>query len=146
MTRSRRNTDDIIYTPGIIAVRDDSASEAILPPAGRYSMDVITCAAPDIRNINDETAYNPNEETLYAEFVKRWKCILAAGAKHKADVLILGDFGCGVFANPPKLVASAFCEALADYRNHFDTIEFAIYCGADDSNYRIFKECLQSLQ
>jgi len=138
---NRRNTDDIIYTPGVIAVRDDSAGEVILAEEEWYPMDVITCAAPDIRKTGDETEYNPDENELYSEFVKRWKCILAAGAKHKADVLILGAFGCGVFANSPKLVACAFCDAVSDFINCFDTVEFAIYGPRENNiNYSNIKD------
>ncbi len=137
---NRRNTDDIIYTPGVTVVRDDSNDEALLPENEWYQVDVITCAAPDIRSVGDETEYNPEQNELYREFVKRWKCILCAGAKHKADVLILGAFGCGVFANPPKLVAEAFCEAVKGFENYFETIEFAIYSPREnDANYDAFK-------
>ena len=137
---NRRNTDDIIYTPTVTVVRDDSKDEVELPENEWYQVDVITCAAPDIRSVGDETEYNPGEDELYIEFVKRWKCILSAGAKHKADVLILGAFGCGVFANPPKLVAEAFCEAVKGFENYFEAIEFAVYSpGENNENYQIFK-------
>ena len=139
---NRRNTDDIVYTPGVIAVRDDAADEVPLPEGAWYAMDVITCAAPDIRLVGDQTQYAPNAEELYREFVKRWCCILAAAAKHEADVLILGAFGCGVFANPPELVARAFRDALQGFEQHFETIEFAIFSGRGDSpNYRAFSDC-----
>ena len=83
--------------------------------------------------------YNPGENELYREFVKRWKCILSAGAKHKADVLILGAFGCGVFANPSELVVAAFNNVLPEFRNHFETIEFAVYTTRMDApNYQAF--------
>lgn len=141
---NRRNTDDIIYTPGVTVVRDDSNDEVMLPENKWYQIDVITCAAPDIRNVGDETEYNPGENELYREFVKRWKCILCAGAKHKADVLILGAFGCGVFANPPKLVAEAFCEAVKGFEKHFETIEFAIYSSRENNeNYDTFNDIIK---
>lgn len=141
---NRRNTDDIIYTPGVTVVRDDSNDEVMLPEKKWYQIDVITCAAPDIRSVGDETEYNPGENELYREFVKRWKCILSAGAKHKADVLILGAFGCGVFANPPKLVAEAFCEAVNGFENYFEAIEFAIYSPRENNeNYQAFKDIIK---
>lgn len=140
---NRRNTDDIIYTPGVVAVRDDAAEEAFLEENEWYAMDVITCAAPDIRSLQDETVYSPNEKELYAEFVKRWGCILAACAKHKADVLILGAFGCGVFANSPELVARAYLDAMKGFEKYFETVEFAIYsAGKDNINYQIFESIL----
>ena len=54
-------------------------------------------------------------------------------------MLILGAFGCGVFANPPKVVARAFREVLEDYRTCFETVEFAVYCSPGrEENYRAF--------
>lgn len=142
---NRRNTDDIIYTSGVMVVRDDSNDEAQLPENEWYQIDVITCAAPDIRKVGDETEYNPEQNELYREFVKRWKCILSAGAKHKADVLILGAFGCGVFANPSKLVAEAFCEAVKGFENHFEAIEFAVYSPRENNaNYDTFKNVIKN--
>lgn len=140
---NRRNTDDIIYTPGVFAVRDDSNGEIFLDEKDWYQFDVITCAAPDIRKIGDQTEYSPKKEELYNEFVKRWKYILSAGAKHNAEVLILGAFGCGVFANPPEMVAEAFLEAAKGFENYFKTIEFAIY-GSKENNikYKSFKKIL----
>ena len=141
---NRRNTDDIIYTPGVMAVRDDSNNEVELPENEWYQIDVITCAAPDIRSVGDKTEYIPEENELFREFVKRWNCILSAGAKHKADVLILGAFGCGVFANPPKLVAEAFCEAVKGFENHFETIEFAVYSPRENNeNYDTFNDIIK---
>lgn len=142
---NRRNTDDIIYTSGVTVVRDDSNDEAQLPENEWYQIDVITCAAPDIRKVGDETEYNPEPNELYREFVKRWKCILSAGAKHKADVLILGAFGCGVFANPPKLVAEAFCEAVKGYEKYFEIIELAVYSPKENNvNYDAFKNAIKN--
>lgn len=140
---NRKNTGDIIFTPDVIVVRDDAEEEKMMPEDEWYSLDVITCAAPDIREVGDETEYRPSEKELYSEFVKRWRSILSASAKHKADVLILGAFGCGVFANPPKLVAEAFFEALKGFENYFETIEFAIYSPKENTaNYQSFKDVI----
>lgn len=136
---NRRNTDDIIYTPGIYAVRDDANHEAVLCEGEWYKMDVITCAAPDIRMVGDDTEYRPDAETLRNELVRRWKCILSAAARHEADVLILGAFGCGVFENPPALVAEAFREAAKGFETYFETVEFAVYSANErNENYRAF--------
>ena len=140
---NRRNTDDLIYTPGVVVVRDDAKDETMLEEKEWYQIDVITCAAPDIRKTGDNTEYRPEQDELYREFVKRWRCILKAGAKHEADVLILGAFGCGVFKNPPELVAKAFCEAVKGFESYFETVEFAIYSpGKNNTNYKGFEKYL----
>lgn len=137
---NRRNRDDIIYTPGIIALRDDAAGEILLDGQDRYPMDVITCAAPDVRRLGDAAQFSPTEEELMRLHAHRWRCILSAAAAYEADVLILGAFGCGVFANPPELVAEAFNSALEDFRHHFETIEFAVYSPYPNSpNYLAFR-------
>ena len=136
---NRRNRDDIIYTPGVIAVRDDANGEAMLAEEDWYEMDVITCAAPDLRQLGDAAQFSPTLEELRTLHEIRWRCILAAAARHEADVLILGAFGCGVFANPPEVVVDAFNRILLEFRNHFETIEFAVYTTRTDTpNYRAF--------
>lgn len=138
---NRRNRDDIIFTPGVVAVRDDANGESLMEEADWYNMDVITCAAPDVRQLGDQAQFSPALEELRALHEIRWRCILAAAAKHEADVLILGAFGCGVFANPPELVVEAFNNVLPEFRNHFETIEFGVYCRSkEDPNYQAFAE------
>ena len=136
---NRRNRDDIVYTPGIVAIRDDANDEAMMEEADWYGMDVITCAAPDVRQLGDPAQFSPTMEELRALHEIRWRCILSAAAKHEADVVILGAFGCGVFANPPELVAEAFNNVLPEFEHHFEAIEFAVYCRSKaDANYRAF--------
>jgi uncharacterized protein (TIGR02452 family) len=103
-------------------------------------MDVITCAAPDVRQLGDAAQFSPTLEELRTLHELRWRCILSTAAKHEADVLILGAFGCGVFANPPEVVVDAFNNVLPEFRNHFETIEFAVYTTRMDSpNYWGFR-------
>ena len=62
----------------------------------------------------------------------------------ECEVLILGAFGCGAFANPPEIVAKVFKEALEIYGKYFETVEFAVYCAEEETrNYMIFKEVLE---
>ena len=61
--------------------------------------------------------------------------------RNKADVLILGAFGCGAFRNPPKLVAEVFAEFTEKYRGCFDVIEYAVFhVGHERANYEAFKK------
>ena len=137
---NRRNRDDIVYTPGVVAVRDDANWETMMKEQDWYEMDVIACAAPDLRQLGDAAQFSPTMEELRTLHEIRWRCILAAAAKHEADVLILGAFGCGVFANPSELVVEAFNNVLPEFRNHFETIEFAVYTTRMDApNYQAFR-------
>ena len=136
---NRCNRDDIIFTPDIFVVRDEADNEKIMTKDKWYKVDVITCAAPDIREIGDSSEYRPDADELQRVFEIRWKKILTVAAIHKAEVLILGAFGCGVFANPPEIVVSAFNNIVGEFKYHFKTIEFAVYTTDKESrNYKAF--------
>lgn len=138
-TMKRENRDDCIYTPGVTVLCRDDDDEQLLPKEQRYTVDVITCAAPDLRNTGDGSRYAPTQEELAELLLRRWRRILAVAAAGGADVVILGAFGCGVFANPPELVARTAGEALSDFRCCFETVEFAVYCqSCENSNYVAF--------
>lgn len=140
-TMKRENRDDCIYTPGVVVVREDAGDEALLPKEERYCVDVVTCAAPDLRIVSDRSRYAPTMDELRVRLVRRWRRILAAAAANQADVLILGAFGCGVFANPPHLVAQAFKTAAEEIDRCFETIEFAVYSrDLNSPNYLAFAE------
>lgn len=120
----RRNNDDCIYTPGVIALKADHGDYDLLPEEARYSFDVLTCAAPDLRHghgtiTNDSAA-------LFSLFEKRIDRIFKVAAVNGAEVLILGAFGCGAFGNDPALVASAFQKVIASWLRDFAVIDFAI--------------------
>lgn len=135
----RENRDDCIFTPGVTVVREDSGEEAVLPSEQRYTVDVITCAAPDLRPVEDGSRYAPTQDELFTLLTNRWRRILAVAASNGAQVLILGAFGCGVFANPPELMAAAFDQAAEQIDRCFETIEFAVYSkNAESPNLRAF--------
>ena len=67
--------------------------------------------------------------------------MLTCAAAKKADILVLGAFGCGAFQNNPNVVAKAFNTALQEFPHVFDHIEFAVYCPPGGSeNYEAFKK------
>ena len=109
-------------------------------------MDVITCAAPYLGAIPREERKNISVFELMLVFSARIERILEVAKKKGVEVLILGAFGCGAFANPPEIVAKAFKEALAEYGKYFETVEFAVYCSKEETqNYRVFKEVLNDI-
>lgn len=135
----RENADDCIYTPGVAVVREDTFDCAFLPEDKWYWVDVITCAAPDLRIFAGEKSFTPTDEEFLRTMESRLRRIFSVAAKNRTEVLILGAFGCGVFRNPPELVAEAFSKVYGEFSHCFETIEFAVYTpGADDTNYRAF--------
>lgn len=145
------HNDDCIYTPGVIAFKSDTDYPQMLPLNRCYKVNVITCAAPNLRekpsngmNSGDgDMAVKISNDDLQELHEKRMRRVLEITAKKGNDVVILGAFGCGAFRNPPEVVARAMKTVVEEYRNAFETIEFAVYCSPrDDSNYRTFKEVL----
>lgn len=136
------HNDDIIYTKDVVVLKDDDYHPLETP----FRVDVITCAAPNLRekpsnryNRNDGEAVHISQKSLLELHLKRATKILSAAAANKAEVLILGAFGCGAFRNDPTVVAAAYQKALPQFLNHFKTIEFAVYCRPEDQrNYEAF--------
>lgn len=69
-----------------------------------FYADVLTCAAPCLEPNIKTISY----EDLRKIHISRARHILDVACKYKADVLILGVFGCGAFRNPPEIVAEVY--------------------------------------
>ena len=144
------NTDACIYSPGIIICKTDDSVPKRLPEDEFVTVDVITCAAPNLRD-DPSNIYNPDNgeavrissDELYELHVKRARHILHIAAFNGADILILGAFGCGAFKNDPDVVAKAYNDVLKEYGNYFDLIDFAVFCRRwETGNYDAFKRHL----
>ncbi|MBQ9438114.1 MAG: TIGR02452 family protein [Lachnospiraceae bacterium] len=133
--------DDCIYTPDVCVFKTDEQDPILLAKDDRYFVDVITCAAPDLRGVG--FALKPKGDKAKALYEKRIRAIFEIARLNGADVLILGAFGCGAFFNDPQTVAAAFKVITDEYRRDFETIEYAVFCKANQTkNYDIFKAAL----
>ena len=140
--------DDCIYTPSVKVFKSDSNFPELLPEAEWWDVDVITCAAPNLRKI-PSNRMNPNagsqkanitDEELRTLHIARIQRIFEVAMASGAEVLILGAFGCGAFCNPPEVVAKVFAEYTEKYRKCFDVIEYAVFhTEKETANYRAFK-------
>lgn len=139
-------SDDCIYTPTVTVFKSDIDFPEMLSEEKWYEVDVLTMAAPNLRE-KPSNRMNPNsgERVIIGEIElkklhkKRMTRLFEIAKRNKAEVLILGAFGCGAFCNPPKIVAEAMKEVVESYRYDFDTIELAVYCSPrNDENYRTF--------
>jgi uncharacterized protein (TIGR02452 family) len=149
------HNDDIIYTPGVIVFKSDDASPTLMPEESWYEVDVITCAAPNLRE-RPSNSYNAGDgaksvkvtdEDLGKIHEKRLRRILNVAVSEGDDTVILGAFGCGAFQNNPKVVAKAARRVIEDYLYAFKNIEFAVYCSPrDDSNFKIFDKVMKGLK
>ena len=148
------HNDDCIYTPGAMVFKSDTDYPQLLPEEKWYSVNVLTCAAPNLRErpSNEMNAGDGNaavyisREDLQALHEKRMRRVLEIAWRKGNEVVILGAFGCGAFRNPPAVVAQAMKTVVQEYRKNFETIEFAVYCSLrDDENYRVFQQVLGGL-
>ena len=143
--------DDCIYTPKVTVFRNDTDMPTLLPEKLWYEIDVISCAAPNLRS-KPSNAMNPDSGSkavnikpseLLELHKKRMSRILDIAKANGAEVVILGAFGCGAFQNSPDVVARAMKETVKKYLYSFETIEFAVYCPPRDTkNYDVFKRTL----
>lgn len=143
--------DDCIYTPKVTVFRNDTDTPTLLPEELWYEVDVISCAAPNLRS-KPSNAMNPDSGSkavnikpseLLDLHKKRMSRILDIVKANGAEVVILGAFGCGAFQNSPDVVARAMKETVKKYLYSFKTIEFAVYCTPRDTkNYDVFMRTL----
>jgi len=144
--------DDCIFTPDVTVFKSDIDFPELLPEGEWWTVDVITCAAPNLRHI-PSNRMNPgggssSANISYIELLcllqKRIQKIFEVAIASGAEVLILGAFGCGAFRNPPELVATVFSEFTERYRNWFDVIEYAVYHKEHErGNYEAFKDAMK---
>lgn len=141
------HNDDIIYTPEVCVFKTDTISPELMPREDWYNVNVITCAAPNLRQMPSNKMNTGDgfkkvkmlDEDLRTLHEKRLTKILEVASAEGNEVVILGAFGCGAFENNPKVVAEAYKNVLKNFVKKFNVIELAIYCPPqDDTNYRAF--------
>ena len=146
--RNPLHNDDIIYTPEVTVFKSDTNNPALLPENEWYKVNVITCAAPNLRampsnkhNTGDgKKAAKISDKEMLEIHEKRLRRILDVAVSEGNDTVILGAFGCGAFMNKANIVAYAAKNVIKDYMHAFKNIEFAIYCSPqDDTNYKTFR-------
>ena len=134
--------NDILVTLDVTVFKSDGDWPERMPEEDWYNVDVITCAAPNLRNhpsnemnpfAGDQAAELDRQEYIIV-MRRRISQIFVAAQTTGADVLILGAFGCGAFRNPPEVVAKLFKEAVDGFGPLFETIEFAVYHTPRETN------------
>lgn len=127
-------TDACIFTPEIIVCKSDIEIPQRLPQKFWFKVDVLTCAAPNLRAFPNNI-YNPgnsqnvkiSDSELLKIHEKRARHMLTILAAEGVEIFVTGAFGCGAFRNNPHVVAQAFKNILPEFDGAFKEIVFAIY-------------------
>ena len=153
VNRAARNplyTNALIYTPGVVICKTDDQFPERLEEKDWVDVDVITCAAPNLRqrpgnqyNLDQSAPVVVSPEELLQLHKSRARHILTVAASKGVDAIVLGAFGCGAFHNDPTVVAEAYKDVLEEMKGYFSLIEFAIYCRPrETANYDAFSRVL----
>lgn len=149
------HNDDCIYTPDVVVFKSDTGDPKLLQEQYWYRVNVLTCAAPNLRE-RPSNEMNPGErdravkissKDLQSLHEKRLRRILSIAAAKGNEAIILGAFGCGAFLNDPEVVAQASKTVVREFSHVFKKIEFAVYCGPyDQRNFLVFQRCLGNIK
>lgn len=142
--------DKCIYTPGIVICKTDEVEPKRVNESDFVMVDVITCAAPNLRDVPSNTYNTETGEAVSLDYdgqyrihLQRARHILAVAAANGIDILVLGAFGCGAFRNNPRSVAKAYKDAMLEFDGYFDKVDYAIYyTGRAVENYETFKSVM----
>ncbi len=118
------SSDWAILSPDVPVFRDDAGMECDKP----WPLSFLTCAAP----------YAPAVGRLDAEPMLRQRIhrVLAIARAYQYESLVLGAWGCGVFANDPLQAATDFRNALeGEFAGAFDRVVFAITDWSENRRY-----------
>lgn len=142
--------DACIYTPEITICKSDIDRPTRLPRDKWDLVDVITIAAPNLRE-RPNNIYNPGhaktihitDEELFDIQETRIRHMFTVVAHHGAEIFVTGAFGCGAFQNNPEVVANVYKKILPEFDGFFKEIVFAIHCRPNEIlNYETFKKIL----
>ncbi|CAE6354829.1 unnamed protein product [Rhizoctonia solani] len=129
-------TDAMVYTPGVIMVRDEWDSWA-----SPVSVNVVTSAAVNAGVVRQQAHKDAEDQGRRVDEValelhitqlmrSRMHRILALFLEQGDAKLVLGSFGTGVFQNRVRTIAEIWAELLvlpgAPFENAFEEVEFSI--------------------
>ncbi|NEW06401.1 TIGR02452 family protein [Paenibacillus sp. SYP-B3998] len=131
-------SDYMIYSPQVPVFREDRGNLLDSP----YRVSMITAPAVNAGVVKEREP--ENVANIRKVMLDRIRYILAVSAMHGHKAIILGAFGCGVFRNDPKDIATIFKQVLIEesYSALFEKIVFAIF---DKSENKHTKNAFSSI-
>lgn len=130
-------SDRVIYSPAVPVFRNDEGHLLATP----WKCSFITAAAVNAGAVRRNEPERVNE--IIPAMQRRAEMVLAIAALQGYQALVLGAWGCGVFANEPSAVARIFAAVLAAHRfaGRFAYVEFAVYdTSPEQTTYRAFRD------
>lgn len=134
-----------IFTPKVTVFRDTEArGYALLDKP--FHINCIAVAGVSHPHTHLQDGEERIDEEIMPTIYNKMRTIFRIAMHHNQQVLVLGAWGCGAFANPPRHIASLFKDILhePEFDGAFRQIFFAIKGGPNGGNYTPFKEVLQS--
>ncbi len=134
-TKSCMYTDYMIYSPNLPMIKSESG----------HNLETLQLAsvltAPAV-NFGVVKKREPHRISKVEGIMKRRIAkVLAIALEHEHRAIVLGAWGCGVFQNDPKEIASWFKEVIdTQFKNEFEKIVFAVY----GRNKRFIKPFLEA--
>jgi uncharacterized protein (TIGR02452 family) len=116
-------TDHMIYSPEVPVFRDDDDQLLDQP----YAVSIITAPAVNAGVVRRQERWNLAQ--IEPTMLTRIEKVLSVAVLHGDETLVLGAWGCGVFANDPTQVASWFSQHLTGtgpFRSAFQKVVFAV--------------------
>ena len=118
-------SDWVIYSPNVPVIRDDYNN--LIDKS--WSVSILTSPA-----VNAGEVEGKDRELIAKTMDKRIEKLLRTAIHHNHRNLVLGAWGCGVFANDGSTIASLFKKHI-DSMPYFDNIIFAIADISDDLKF-----------
>lgn len=128
-------TEHAIYSHDVVFFRND-LGDLVMP----YEADVLTLPAPNLSAV-PIACMGKARGDVFEILDSRISNILAAAAFYRRHYLVLGAWGCGVFANNPTQVAEFFRSHLHQWGRYFKQVVFAIHdTSADQAVMKAFQK------
>ncbi|MDE7120814.1 MAG: TIGR02452 family protein, partial [Oscillospiraceae bacterium] len=149
-----RYTDACIWSPDVKIFKTDTNIPERMPQADWCTVDILTCAAPNLRT-KPYNAMNPGKGGTALQLTdrelgelheQRARHMLSVALAHHIEILILGAFGCGAFRNNPHIVAQAYRNILDEpaFQNKFRHVAFAVYTTPRErENFQAFQRVFE---
>lgn len=132
--------NNALYSDKVTVFRKGADQNYIfLRTKDHFTISVISSAAYNLKFSNVKERSKRYQTGMESKIIMQLETALLHGHKN----LVLSAFGCGAFANNPKVVSELYKKVLNTprYKNAFENIQFAIIPnpGASNDNYAPFK-------